>query len=150
MAKEIAERITVDPAVMVGKPGGKGTRMPVELVLAKLLTERGHDATRIAREYLAGLPDDEVLAIAHREQRLFRASDTGGGFRLEGPRRSLGAGRGRRRARRCGSETPSVPPSGPLPEFATSIASGEGRPRTTTGWGCPPPADPTVGTLHLK
>jgi uncharacterized protein (DUF433 family) len=36
MAAEIAERITVDPAVMVGKPVVKGTRMPVELVLAKL------------------------------------------------------------------------------------------------------------------
>ena len=36
MTKEIAERITIDPAVMVGKPVIKGTRMPVELVLAKL------------------------------------------------------------------------------------------------------------------
>ena len=35
-AKEIAEGITVDPGVMVGKPVIKGTRMPVELVLAKL------------------------------------------------------------------------------------------------------------------
>jgi uncharacterized protein (DUF433 family) len=36
MAIEIAEGITVDPRVMVGKPVIKGTRMPVELVLAKL------------------------------------------------------------------------------------------------------------------
>jgi uncharacterized protein (DUF433 family) len=36
MAQEIADRITVDPTVMVGKPVIKGTRMPVELVLAKL------------------------------------------------------------------------------------------------------------------
>ena len=36
MATEIAEGITVDPRVMVGKPVIKGTRMPVELVLAKL------------------------------------------------------------------------------------------------------------------
>jgi len=35
-AQEIADRITVDPVVMVGKPVIKGTRMPVELVLAKL------------------------------------------------------------------------------------------------------------------
>lgn len=36
MAQEIAVRITVDPTVMVGKPVIAGTRMPVELVLAKL------------------------------------------------------------------------------------------------------------------
>lgn len=36
MAREIARGITVDPDVMVGKPVIKGTRMPVELVLAKL------------------------------------------------------------------------------------------------------------------
>jgi uncharacterized protein (DUF433 family) len=36
MVTEIAEGITVDPRVMVGKPVIKGTRMPVELVLAKL------------------------------------------------------------------------------------------------------------------
>jgi len=36
MAREIAERITFDPDVMVGKPVIQGTRMPVELVLAKL------------------------------------------------------------------------------------------------------------------
>ena len=36
VAKEIAEGITVDPKVMVGKAVIKGTRMPVELVIAKL------------------------------------------------------------------------------------------------------------------
>ena len=36
MAKEIAERITVDPEVMVGKPVVKGTRIPVERVLRHL------------------------------------------------------------------------------------------------------------------
>jgi uncharacterized protein (DUF433 family) len=33
MAKEIADRITVDPNVMVGKPVVKGTRIPVYIVL---------------------------------------------------------------------------------------------------------------------
>ena len=36
MPQEIAPRITVDPEVMVGKPVVKGTRIPVELVLAQL------------------------------------------------------------------------------------------------------------------
>ncbi len=36
MAREIAPGITVDPAVMVAKPVIKETRMPVDLVLAKL------------------------------------------------------------------------------------------------------------------
>jgi uncharacterized protein (DUF433 family) len=36
MGIEIAEGITADPSVMTGKPVIKGTRMPVELVLAKL------------------------------------------------------------------------------------------------------------------
>ena len=36
MPKEIAERITVDPDIMVGKPVVKGTRIPVYVVLGKL------------------------------------------------------------------------------------------------------------------
>ena len=36
MGTEIAEGITIDPRVMTGKPVIEGTRLPVELVLAKL------------------------------------------------------------------------------------------------------------------
>jgi uncharacterized protein (DUF433 family) len=36
MTKAVAERITTNPAVMVGKPVVKGTRIPVELVLPYL------------------------------------------------------------------------------------------------------------------
>ncbi len=36
MTREIAERTTIDPAVMVGKPVVKGTRIPVERVLQHL------------------------------------------------------------------------------------------------------------------
>jgi uncharacterized protein (DUF433 family) len=36
MTKEIAKGITVNPDIMVGKPVIKGTRMPVDLVIAKL------------------------------------------------------------------------------------------------------------------
>jgi uncharacterized protein (DUF433 family) len=36
MVKKSETRITIDPETMVGKPVIEGTRMPVELVLAKL------------------------------------------------------------------------------------------------------------------
>lgn len=36
MTKEIADRITISSTVMVGKPVIRDTRVPVELVLAKL------------------------------------------------------------------------------------------------------------------
>lgn len=35
----------------------------------------GYDATRVGREHPHGLPDEEVLAIAYREQRILIASD---------------------------------------------------------------------------
>lgn len=35
----------------------------------------GHEATRIARDYPAGLPDSEVLAVAHREERILITDD---------------------------------------------------------------------------
>ncbi len=46
-----------------------------EARIAAFLTERGHDATRIARDYPAGLPDERVLAIAREEQRILIAND---------------------------------------------------------------------------
>lgn len=39
------------------------------------LRSRGHDATRVGAEYPHGLADADVLAIAHREQRILIASD---------------------------------------------------------------------------
>jgi predicted nuclease of predicted toxin-antitoxin system len=48
----------------------------------------GHDATRIAADYPAGLPDEEVLAIAHREGRVLITDDRDFGeliFRLKQP-----------------------------------------------------------------
>jgi uncharacterized protein (DUF433 family) len=36
MTEELLKRIEVDPAVMLGKPVIRGTRIPVELVLRKL------------------------------------------------------------------------------------------------------------------
>ena len=60
MAKEIAERITTDPEIMVGKPVIKGTRMPVELVLAKLAANPDLD------EFFLDYPElsvDDVKAV---------------------------------------------------------------------------------------
>ena len=36
MSEKLLERIEINPAVMVGKPVIKGTRIPVELILRKL------------------------------------------------------------------------------------------------------------------
>ncbi len=46
-----------------------------EARIATFLTDHGHDATRVARDYPAGLPDEQVLAIAHRERRILIAND---------------------------------------------------------------------------
>ena len=46
-----------------------------EARIAAFLTERGHDATRIGRDYPAGLSDEQVLALARAEQRILIAND---------------------------------------------------------------------------
>jgi predicted nuclease of predicted toxin-antitoxin system len=43
--------------------------------LVTWLTNRGHNAIRIGRDYPPGLPDEEVLAIASREQRILITDD---------------------------------------------------------------------------
>jgi predicted nuclease of predicted toxin-antitoxin system len=46
-----------------------------EARIAAFLTAQGHDATRIGRDYPARLPDEAVLALAHREQRILITYD---------------------------------------------------------------------------
>ncbi len=46
-----------------------------EARIAAFLTDQGHDAARVGRDHPAGIPDDQVLAIAHREQRILIAND---------------------------------------------------------------------------
>lgn len=46
-----------------------------EARIGVFLTERSHEATRIGREYPASLPDEEVLALARREQRILITND---------------------------------------------------------------------------
>jgi predicted nuclease of predicted toxin-antitoxin system len=43
--------------------------------LVSWLTQRGHNALRIGRDYPHGLPDEQVLAIAHREGRILITDD---------------------------------------------------------------------------
>ena len=56
--------------------------------LIAYLRTHGHDATRIAKEHPAGLPDVQVLAIAHAEGRILVTDDRDFGelvFRLRQP-----------------------------------------------------------------
>ncbi len=72
MAKEIAEGITIDKKVMVGKPVIKGTRMPVELVLAKLAANPNLD------EFFLDYPEitvDQVKACLHYATQLVQRNE---------------------------------------------------------------------------
>ncbi|MFO1010727.1 MAG: DUF433 domain-containing protein [Planctomycetota bacterium] len=73
--REIAERITVDPDVLVGKPVIRGTRLAVEFILDLLAQGWSHE--EILREH-PGLQDADVLAcLAYarelvKDERVFR------------------------------------------------------------------------------
>jgi len=58
IAKEIAPGIVVDPKIRSGRPVIKGTRVPVDLVIAKL--GGGMTTEQVMAEY--GLARDDVLA----------------------------------------------------------------------------------------
>jgi uncharacterized protein (DUF433 family) len=55
MATEIAPRIVADPGVRFGKPVIKGTRVPVDLIIAKLAG--GMKQEELAAEYEIGIED---------------------------------------------------------------------------------------------
>lgn len=57
--KELLERITVNPKVVVGKPVIKGTRLTVEYILN--LLAHGATAEEIIREY-KGLRQEDIQA----------------------------------------------------------------------------------------
>jgi uncharacterized protein (DUF433 family) len=61
--KDLLERITVDPKVMVGKPVIRGTRIPVVLILKML--GQGIPAEEILREYPRLEKADIEAAIAY-------------------------------------------------------------------------------------
>jgi uncharacterized protein (DUF433 family) len=65
MALQLSPRIVVDPAIRFGRPVIQGTRVPVDLVLAKLAA--GTAAATIADDYELTLDDIQaVLAYAAR------------------------------------------------------------------------------------
>lgn len=59
---QIAPRIVVDPKIRFGKPVIQGTRVPVELVIAKLAG--GMSAQEVAAEYEIALEDIQA-ALAY-------------------------------------------------------------------------------------
>ncbi len=59
MIVEIAPRIVVDPDIRFGKPVIKGTRVPVDLILAKLAGGMQHE--EVAREYEISLEDIHAI-----------------------------------------------------------------------------------------
>ena len=62
------EHITVDPAVLTGKPVVKGTRLAVEFLLG--LMAQGWDEAQILRNY-PGLKHEQLLAcIGYAQDRL--------------------------------------------------------------------------------
>ena len=65
MVLQLAPRIVVDPAIRFGRPVIQGTRVPVDLVLAKLAA--GMAASEIDEDYELALADIQaVLAYAAR------------------------------------------------------------------------------------
>ena len=65
MALEIAPRIVIDPEIRFGKPIIKGTRVPVELVLAKL--SGGMSAEQVSEDYEIAIADVQA-ALAYAAQ----------------------------------------------------------------------------------
>jgi uncharacterized protein (DUF433 family) len=70
---QLSKRIVRDPAVLAGKPVVKGTRIPVELVLAKLaanpdLAELFADFPRLSLEDVRACLDYARLAVSEMER----------------------------------------------------------------------------------
>jgi uncharacterized protein (DUF433 family) len=62
------DRIVVDPAILVGKPVIKGTRLAVEFILE--LLAQGWDKAEVLRNY-PGLTDEDIQAcLAYASARL--------------------------------------------------------------------------------
>ena len=109
MAQEIAPRVVVDPQIRSGKPIIKGTRVPVELVVAKLAG--GMSAEDVAEEYEITMAD--IYADPHYAARgmLVRVPEPElGSVTLPAPvpRLSDTPGRIRHAAGRVGTDTERI------------------------------------------
>jgi uncharacterized protein (DUF433 family) len=62
MGNAMLERIEIDPAIMLGKPVIRGTRIPVEILLEKLSAGLGIE--EILADYPALEREDVLAAIA--------------------------------------------------------------------------------------
>jgi uncharacterized protein (DUF433 family) len=61
------ERIVTDPAVLLGKPIVRGTRVPVWLIVE--LVEAGHSPEQIINDYPDLTVDDVEAAVAYAAER---------------------------------------------------------------------------------
>lgn len=68
MGRILAERITVDPNILLGKPVIAGTRIPVYLILNLLAA--GYTPERVIEAYPGLTVDDVRAALEYAEQRL--------------------------------------------------------------------------------
>ena len=66
MAEQIADRISIDPKVMAGKPVIRGTRIPVEIIIRMLA--QGLPESDILREYPRLQPGDIRAALSYAAQ----------------------------------------------------------------------------------
>ena len=68
MGRILAERITVDPNILLGKPVIAGTRIPVYLILNLLAS--GYTMERVIEAY-PGLTEEDIrAALEYADQRL--------------------------------------------------------------------------------
>jgi uncharacterized protein (DUF433 family) len=68
MDEKRAERIVINPQIMVGKPVIQGTRVPVELIV-RMLTQ-GIPESELLKEYPRLQPADIRAALAYAAQTL--------------------------------------------------------------------------------
>ena len=68
MDEKLAERIVINPQIMIGKPVIQGTRIPVELIVRMLA--QGIPESEILKEYPRLQPADIRAALAYAAQTL--------------------------------------------------------------------------------